>query len=60
MKAVIVEKSTTTPVYHGAKVVDLPKPTVDDNQALLEVNAVSFNHRDLWIRKGQYPVRTHP
>ncbi|KAG0030719.1 hypothetical protein BGZ81_002259 [Podila clonocystis] len=55
MKAVIVEKSTSTPVYHGAKVVDLPKPIVEDNQVLLEVNAVSFNHRDLWIRKGQYP-----
>ncbi|KAF9429548.1 hypothetical protein BGZ94_010318 [Podila epigama] len=58
MKALVVEKSSSsvTPVYHDAKLVDLPKPTqLQENEALLEVNAVSFNHRELWIRKGQYP-----
>ncbi|KAF9437874.1 hypothetical protein BGZ76_010751 [Entomortierella beljakovae] len=55
MKALIIEKSDTKPVYHGAKIVDLPRPVLEDNQVLLEIDAVSFNHRELWIRKGQYP-----
>jgi NADPH:quinone reductase-like Zn-dependent oxidoreductase len=58
MKALIVEKKDAKPTYHDAKVVDIPKPeSLEDDQALLEMNAVSFNHRELWIRKGQYPVR---
>ncbi|KAF8973461.1 hypothetical protein BGZ46_009835 [Entomortierella lignicola] len=56
MKALIVEKSDAKPTYHGANVVDIPKPgPLENGQALLEINAVSFNHRELWIRKGQYP-----
>ncbi|KAK3825342.1 MAG: hypothetical protein J3Q66DRAFT_294179 [Benniella sp.] len=56
MKALIVEKKDAKPTYHDAKVVDIPKPeSLEDDQALLEMNAVSFNHRELWIRKGQYP-----
>ncbi|KAG0347733.1 hypothetical protein BG004_007071 [Podila humilis] len=56
MKAIILAKADSSPVYHNANLVDLPKPDkLEDNQALLEVNAVSFNHRELWIRKGQYP-----
>ncbi|KAF9170889.1 hypothetical protein BGX21_010288 [Mortierella sp. AD011] len=56
MKAIIIEKSDAKPTYHGATLVDIPKPgPLEDGQALLEINAVSFNHRELWIRKGQYP-----
>ncbi|KAF9934932.1 hypothetical protein BGZ65_003569 [Modicella reniformis] len=56
MKALIVEKRDSNPTYHDAKVVDLPKPdSLEDEHALLEISAVSFNHRELWIRKGQYP-----
>ncbi|KAF9097832.1 hypothetical protein BGX27_000906 [Mortierella sp. AM989] len=56
MKALTLEKSDAKPTYHGANVVDIPKPEpLENGQALLEVNAVSFNHRELWIRKGQYP-----
>jgi len=57
MKAVIIEKTGTQPVYHNATLTDIPKPKLtEDGQALLDVHAVSFNHRELWIRKGQYPV----
>lgn len=31
----------------------LPRPTSE--QVVVKVRAVSFNHRDLWIRKGLYP-----
>ncbi|KAF9102475.1 hypothetical protein BGX29_004557 [Mortierella sp. GBA35] len=56
MKAVIIEQTDATPAYHNATVTDIPKPElVEDGQALLDIHAVSFNHRELWIRKGQYP-----
>ena len=58
MKAIILEKTNFEPTYHNAKLVDIPKPELtEDGQALLDVHAVSFNHREVWIRKGIYPVR---
>lgn len=57
MKAVIIEKTNFEPTYHNAKLTDIPKPELtEDGQALLDIHAVSFNHREFWIRKGQYPV----
>ncbi|KAG0288685.1 hypothetical protein BGZ97_006694, partial [Linnemannia gamsii] len=57
MKAIIVEKTNFEPTYHNAKLVDIPTPELtEDGQALLDVHAVSFNHREVWIRKGVYPV----
>ncbi|KAG0227227.1 NAD-P-binding protein [Mortierella sp. GBAus27b] len=57
MKALILEKKDTKPTYHDANVVDIPKPDLQgDNRVLVEINAVSFNHRELWIRKGLYPT----
>ncbi|KAF9933880.1 hypothetical protein FBU30_004048 [Linnemannia zychae] len=56
MKAVIVEKTANEPTYHNATLIDIPKPKLtEDGEALLDMHAVSFNHRELWIRKGQYP-----
>ncbi|KAF9188064.1 hypothetical protein BGZ51_000858 [Haplosporangium sp. Z 767] len=56
MKAIVIKKTDSTPTYHDAQLVDVPKPElVEDGQALVEINAVSFNHREYWIRKGQYP-----
>ena len=61
MKAVIVEESSTKPTYHNATLAEVAKPKdLDVNQALIEIQAVSFNHRELWIRKGQYPVCVLP
>ncbi|KAF9144113.1 hypothetical protein BGX30_013803 [Mortierella sp. GBA39] len=56
MKAVILEKTNFEPTYHNAKLTDIPKPELtEEGQALLDIHAVSFNHREFWIRKGQYP-----
>ncbi|KAG0281279.1 hypothetical protein BGZ96_001192 [Linnemannia gamsii] len=56
MKAVIIEKTNFEPTYHNAKLTDIPKPELtEDGEALLDIHAVSFNHREYWIRKGQYP-----
>ena len=58
MKAIVIELTETKPAYHNASLKEVPRPeSLEDDQALLEVSAVSFNHRELWIRKGQYPVR---
>ncbi|KAF9950534.1 hypothetical protein BGZ70_001325 [Mortierella alpina] len=56
MKAIVIEQTETKPAYHNATLKDVPRPeSLEEDQALLEVSAVSFNHRELWIRKGQYP-----
>ncbi|KAG0207493.1 hypothetical protein BGX28_001270 [Mortierella sp. GBA30] len=56
MKAIIIEKTEVEPTYHNAKLTNVPKPeALEEDQALVEISAVSFNHRELWIRKGQYP-----
>lgn len=35
-------------------IFDLPQPEPTTGQALVKIEAAAFNHRDLWIRKGQY------
>ncbi|KAK3820963.1 MAG: alcohol dehydrogenase [Linnemannia gamsii] len=57
MKAIIVEKTNFEPTYHNAKLVNIPKPELtEDGQALLDIHAVAFNHREHFIRTGVYPV----
>src|SRR5882762_9205787 len=39
----------------GAEVLellDLPTPTLDDDEVLVQVKACALNHLDLWVRKG--------
>ena len=33
---------------------DVPDPTPDDGEAVVRLRAAALNHRDIWIRKGQY------
>jgi NADPH:quinone reductase-like Zn-dependent oxidoreductase len=33
---------------------DVPKPTLQTGDALIRLQAAALNHRDEWIRKGQY------
>jgi NADPH:quinone reductase-like Zn-dependent oxidoreductase len=40
----------------GSVEVDgVPKPTLHAGEVLVRVQAAALNHRDLWIRSGQYP-----
>ncbi|THH16491.1 hypothetical protein EW146_g4148 [Bondarzewia mesenterica] len=43
------------PVYHDVKVVERPIAVLKKGEVLVKIGAAAFNHRDLWIRKGQYP-----
>ena len=49
MKAIILEG-----VNQPLKYTDIAIPDIQEGEVLVKVNAASFNHRDLWIQKGQY------
>jgi NADPH:quinone reductase-like Zn-dependent oxidoreductase len=42
------------------QIVDLPKPTINFNQVLIEIKAAALNHHDLWMLRGpidpSYPL----
>ncbi|KAG0215119.1 hypothetical protein BGX28_000824 [Mortierella sp. GBA30] len=52
---IIKQAATKAAALHDLKVVQRPKPVLAPNQALIKTNAVSLNHRELWILKGLYP-----
>ncbi|KIP08891.1 hypothetical protein PHLGIDRAFT_116893 [Phlebiopsis gigantea 11061_1 CR5-6] len=56
-KALVVKQSPPgrKPVLHDAVLEEQVIPQLTPGQVLVKINAVAFNHRDLWIRKGQYP-----
>ncbi|KAF8065366.1 hypothetical protein FPV67DRAFT_1502554 [Lyophyllum atratum] len=56
-KALVVKKSSPQrkPLYHDAVMEEKPIPTLKQGELLVRVGAAGFNHRDVWIRKGQYP-----
>jgi len=49
MKAIILEG-----INQKLKYTDVPVPEIGMGEVLVKINAASFNHRDLWIQKGQY------
>ncbi|KAF9583723.1 hypothetical protein BGW38_008757 [Lunasporangiospora selenospora] len=50
--AVVIKHASGPDARTSAKVVDLVTPTLAENQALVQVDAVSLNHRDLWLLRG--------
>jgi len=56
-KALVLQKSAEdkSPVYHDICIEDRPISALKDQEVLVRIGAVAFNHRDLWIRKGEYP-----
>src|SRR5207249_10311945 len=34
------------------QMVDLTKPSIDDDEVLVQVKACALNHLDIWVRKG--------
>lgn len=34
------------------QLMDLPRPTLDDDEVLVQVKACALNHLDVWVRKG--------
>jgi zinc-binding alcohol dehydrogenase/oxidoreductase len=49
MKAIILEE-----LNQPLSVKDAPIPTLNPHEALIVIRSAAFNHRDLWIQKGQY------
>ncbi|KAG2106766.1 uncharacterized protein F5147DRAFT_746199 [Suillus discolor] len=56
-RALVIKKCSAeaTPVYHHAVLETRPLQQLKQGEVLVKMGAVSFNHRDLWIRLGQYP-----
>jgi len=47
--------SESQPVYHDIAVASRRIPSLKQGEILVKMTAVALNHRDLWIRLGQYP-----
>ncbi|TCD70270.1 hypothetical protein EIP91_004171 [Steccherinum ochraceum] len=63
-RVLLVKKATgESPKYLNDAVLverQLPPPNkLDKNKVLIKINAASYNHRDLWVRKGLYPGIKH-
>src|SRR5580658_4059109 len=41
-------------------VTEVPDPVPQAGEALIELKAAALNHRDLWIKKGQYAGIKYP
>lgn len=54
-KALILKQSTSKPVYHGTALESHPIPSLNPGEILVQMTAVAFNRRDLWLRMGMYP-----
>lgn len=55
--AVILEETDASVKHHNAKLVQVPRPVPKANEALVKIDAVALNHRELWIIENNYPVR---
>jgi NADPH:quinone reductase-like Zn-dependent oxidoreductase len=49
MKAIILEE-----LNQPLAVKEAPIPEISAHEVLVKIHAAAFNHRDLWIQKGQY------
>ncbi|KAH9958339.1 NAD-P-binding protein [Russula dissimulans] len=54
-KALVLLESKTGSLRYDVRIVQQPMPALEHGQVLVKINAAGFNHRELWIRKGQYP-----
>ncbi|EGR49816.1 uncharacterized protein TRIREDRAFT_3364 [Trichoderma reesei QM6a] len=43
-------------VYYPIQIKDVPKPSPGPRELLVRISAVALNHRDLFIRRHQYPA----
>ncbi|KAI9446190.1 hypothetical protein H4582DRAFT_1904173 [Lactarius indigo] len=57
LKALTLQKPAEPrkPVYNDVCIVEKSVPVLKRGEVLVLINAAGFNHRELWIRKGQYP-----
>ena len=53
-------RSAQLAAVNQLKVVDQPDPTPGPGEAVVRLKAAALNHRDLWIKLGQYAGLTFP
>ena len=54
-KALILKQSTSKLVYHNTALEIRTIPSLNPGEILVQMTAVAFNRRDLWLRMGMYP-----
>ncbi|KAH9811797.1 hypothetical protein DFH28DRAFT_900215 [Melampsora americana] len=61
-KAIVLQTSSSnkTPIWHQASILDQPLGLPRKDELTIKIISFSFNHRDLWIRKGLYPKIQSP
>lgn len=47
-------RAVQLPAVHQLQVVDLPDPTPAAGEVVVALHAAALNHRDVWIKTGQY------
>lgn len=55
MKAIVLENKE-----QPFEIKEVETPELQAGQALVKIHAAAFNHRDLWIQKGQYAGLKYP
>ena len=55
MKAIVLKDKNEPLVWQDAQT-----PVPGQGEALVHIKAAAFNHRDLWIQKGQYAGLRYP
>ncbi|KAH6607204.1 hypothetical protein Trco_003517 [Trichoderma cornu-damae] len=51
-----VEGGKPGQVYYPVQIKEVPKPTPGPRELLVRISAAALNHRDLFIRRHQYPA----
>ncbi|KAF8163758.1 hypothetical protein B0H34DRAFT_837831 [Crassisporium funariophilum] len=56
-RAVTIQEATISrkPLYHDAVLKERPISIPKPGEVVIKIGAVGFNHKDVWIRMGQYP-----
>ncbi|HTR29695.1 MAG TPA: zinc-binding dehydrogenase [Puia sp.] len=55
MKALVLKGN-----HRAVELEEMPTPAAGPGEAVVRVEAAALNHRDLWIRKGQYAGLKYP
>lgn len=53
-------RATRVSAPHQIEIAEVPNPEVQPGQVVVEVRAAALNHRDVWIKAGQYAGVTFP
>jgi len=55
MKALVLTEMNVAPTLQ-----DVDRPVIGPGEALVKLRSAALNHRDVWIKRGQYPGLKYP